>query len=210
MAERTNKVTIHKGNYDSGQFESFRFDMLAKNIEALQKELLTKINMKDVLPLIKQNSQPFSESLEELREYVEQSMDSTRRILNSQTEINKEISMGVLIAWWHSFEQQHEIAIINQEVINLVPEILEVEKTPRPNCVRVLQPGIFLLKLYPIQTPEFYQHTEEEDGLDEFEIMVGTEVHIVSHESVFRLEKNKEIRLIQRCNREIVICLQKL
>jgi hypothetical protein len=36
---------------------------------------------------------------------MEKSMDSTRRILSSQTEINKEISMGVQLGWWHSFEQ---------------------------------------------------------------------------------------------------------
>ena len=41
--------------------------MLTKNIENLQQELLGKINIKDVLPLIKQNYQPLAESLEEVR-----------------------------------------------------------------------------------------------------------------------------------------------
>jgi hypothetical protein len=40
--------------------------------------------------------------------------------------------------------------------------------------------------------------------------MVGTEVQVVGRESVLRLEKNRELRLIQRANRELVICLQKL
>lgn len=76
--------------------------------------------------------------------------------------------MGVLLGWWHSFEQQHEIAIINQEIINLVPEILEVEKTARPNCIRVLQTGMFLLKIHPIEVGDFYERSEEECSLDEF------------------------------------------
>ena len=113
--------------------------------------------------------------------------------------------MGVQLGWWHSVEQQHEIAVINQEIINLVPEILEIEKAQRPSCIRVLQPGIFLLKVHPIG-----QYESEEAFAEEFEVMVGTEVHIVARESVLRLEKHKEIRLIQRFDREIVICLQKL
>lgn len=65
------------------------------------------MNIKDVMPIMKQNYQPLADSLEEVREYVEQSMESTKRILSSQTEINKEISLGVKVAWWHCFEQQH-------------------------------------------------------------------------------------------------------
>lgn len=34
--------------------------MLTKNIETLQQELLGKMNIKDVLPLIKQNCQPLA------------------------------------------------------------------------------------------------------------------------------------------------------
>jgi hypothetical protein len=106
--ERTNKATVHKcQNENSNQFEAFRLDMISKNMETLQKELLSKMNMKDVLPLIRQNCQPVSEALEEVREYVEQSMESTKKILGSQTEINREISMGVKLAWWHSYEQEH-------------------------------------------------------------------------------------------------------
>ena len=89
-------------------------DMLTKNLENLQQELLGKINIKDVLPLIKQNYQPLAESLEEVRQYVEQSMDSTKKILSSQTEINKEISQGVKLTWWHSYQQQHQFALINK------------------------------------------------------------------------------------------------
>ena len=66
-AEGSNKATVHKNGCEISHFESFRFDMLYKSIEALQRELLGKINPKDVLPLIKQSSQPLSESLEELR-----------------------------------------------------------------------------------------------------------------------------------------------
>jgi hypothetical protein len=77
-------------------------------------------------------------------------MDSTRRILSSQTEINKEISLGVLLAWWHSCEQHLGIAVLARELINLVPEILQLENGPRPTCVRVHQSGLFLLKLHPV------------------------------------------------------------
>jgi hypothetical protein len=48
-------------------------------------------------------------------------MESTKRILSSQTEINKEISLGVKVAWWHSFQQEHHFALINKEIINLIP-----------------------------------------------------------------------------------------
>jgi hypothetical protein len=41
-------------------------------------------------------------------------MDSTKKILSSQTEINKEISMGVKVAWWHSYQQMHQFALINK------------------------------------------------------------------------------------------------
>jgi len=40
--------------------------------------------------------------------------------------------------------------------------------------------------------------------------MVGTEVLMVDQESVLRLEKGSELRIIQRVNREMVVCLQKL
>jgi len=95
--------------------------MLTKSIEGIQQELLGKMNIKDVFPLIKQNYQPLADSLEEVRDYVEQSMESTKKILSSQTEINKEISQGVKLTWWHSYQQQHQFALINREILNLIP-----------------------------------------------------------------------------------------
>ena len=66
--DKSNKPTIHKcASTENNQFESFRLDMLNKNIETLQQELLNKMNIKDLLPLIKQNVLPISESLEEIR-----------------------------------------------------------------------------------------------------------------------------------------------
>ena len=46
-------------------------------------------SIRDVLPLIKQNVLPISDCLEEVKEYVEQSIDNTKKILSSQTEIHK-------------------------------------------------------------------------------------------------------------------------
>jgi hypothetical protein len=40
--------------------------------------------------------------------------------------------------------------------------------------------------------------------------MIGTEVHIFGNESVLRLEKNSEVRIILRSHAEIVIYMQKL
>lgn len=148
--DHTNKATVHKCSPEGNKFENFRYDMLSKSIETLQKELLTKINIKDVLPIIKQNYEPLHSSVEEIREYVEQSMESTKKILSSQTEINREISMGVRVAWWHSYQHEHQFAIINKEVINLVPEILEVAKGPSPSFVRVNQQGLYLFRISPI------------------------------------------------------------
>ena len=37
--------------------------MVHKNIETLQQELMQKMNIKDVLPLIRQNYHPISQSL---------------------------------------------------------------------------------------------------------------------------------------------------
>jgi hypothetical protein len=63
-----------------------------------------------------------------------------------------------------------------------------VAQGARPNCVRVHQQGLYLLKLFPIGPggPCFIEDDEEESE-DEFEVMIGTEVHLQGHESVMRL-----------------------
>ena len=50
----------------------------------------------------------------------------------------------------------------------------------------------------------------EESILDEFELMVGTDVFVLPQESVMRFEKNSEIRVIMRNQCELVLSLQKL
>jgi hypothetical protein len=40
--------------------------------------------------------------------------------------------------------------------------------------------------------------------------MIGTEVHILGNESVLRLEKNSEVRIILRSHSEIIIYIQKI
>ena len=45
--------------------------MLYKNVEALQKEMLGKINIKDVLPIVKQQTHSFYQSIDEIKDYIE-------------------------------------------------------------------------------------------------------------------------------------------
>ena len=40
--------------------------------------------------------------------------------------------------------------------------------------------------------------------------MIGTDVHLAGRENVLRLEKNSQIRIIERVEREIAFCVQKL
>jgi|688.fasta_scaffold1245160_1 hypothetical protein len=47
--------------------------------------MLTKINIKDILPIVRQNTQSFTDSNQELRDYIEESVESMRKILSSQT-----------------------------------------------------------------------------------------------------------------------------
>jgi hypothetical protein len=47
--------------------------------------MLNKMNIKDILPIIRQNTQSFTDSTQELKDYIEESMDSMRKILSSQT-----------------------------------------------------------------------------------------------------------------------------
>lgn len=143
-------------------------------------------------------------------------MESTRRILSSQTEINREISLGVKIAWWYSYQQEHQFAIINKEIINLVPEILELPKSTHPNFIKVNQQGLYIFKASPIgntRAPTFDPTQEQEVDLEEdslFEVMVGTDVHLCRQETALRLDKNCEVRVIERSERELVFSLQKL
>lgn len=67
--------------------------------------MLSKINIKDILPIIKQNTQSFSDSTQELRDYIEESVESMRKILSNQTEINQELSLNNRSGWWHSYTQ---------------------------------------------------------------------------------------------------------
>jgi hypothetical protein len=54
---------VHRGNWEGGQFESVRFEGLARGLEAVQRELVGKVNLKDVLPLVRQGSQPLGQAL---------------------------------------------------------------------------------------------------------------------------------------------------
>lgn len=69
----------------------------------MQKEISTKINIKDVLPIIKKNLQPLSQLVDEVRNYAEDAIESTKKILMSQSEINQELCIVCRIVWWHSF-----------------------------------------------------------------------------------------------------------
>lgn len=93
-------------------------------------------------------------------------MESTRRILSSQTEINREISLGVKVAWWHSYQQEHQFAIINKEIINLIPEILELPKAHHPNFIKINQQGLYIFKISPIDNTHAptFDPTEEEEA----------------------------------------------
>ena len=45
--------------------------MLSKSLETLQKEMLQKMNIKDLLPIIKQQTTPFYQSMDEVKEYID-------------------------------------------------------------------------------------------------------------------------------------------
>lgn len=89
-----------------------------------------------------------------------------------------------------------------------MPEIIQVGPGNNPNFVKVHQQGLYLLKIHSIENNPSLEGDEEED--DMFEVMIGTEVMVMGRENVLRLEKGNELRIIQRVNREIVVCLQKL
>ena len=59
------------------------------------------------------------------------------------------------MAWWHSFEQEHQFAIINKEIINLIPEILEVGGGKRCNYIQVHQQGLYLIRVFPIESQHY-------------------------------------------------------
>lgn len=69
-----------------------------------------------------------------------------------------------------------------------MPEILEKGKGNRANYIKVIQQGLFLLKINPIEPNNLpFQNEESEENVDLFEVMIGTEVMVVGRESTLRL-----------------------
>jgi hypothetical protein len=69
--------------------ESHQIAHLMRMFEAMQKEISNKINIKDIMPIIKKNTQPLSQLIEQVKSYTEEAIESTKKILINQSEINQ-------------------------------------------------------------------------------------------------------------------------
>jgi hypothetical protein len=77
----------------------------------MQKELSNKINIKDLLPILKRNTQPLSELIDQVKSYTEEAIESTKKILINQSEINQELCLVSKVGWWQSFEAREGFAL---------------------------------------------------------------------------------------------------
>jgi hypothetical protein len=73
------------------------------------------------MSIIKKNSQPLSQLIEQIKSYTEEAIESTKKILINQSEINQELCLVSRLGWWHSFEAREGFAVWNKEIVNLVP-----------------------------------------------------------------------------------------
>lgn len=51
--------------------ESHQLAHLMRSIEALQKDISHKINIKDILPIIRKNTNPLSQMIDQIKNYTE-------------------------------------------------------------------------------------------------------------------------------------------
>ena len=73
ISEKKNrKISGERNQGGSQSFDSIRMDIVGKSMENLQKELSLKLNIKDVLPLVKKNLAPLSEQIKEMKTYLEE------------------------------------------------------------------------------------------------------------------------------------------
>lgn len=87
-------------------------------------------------------------------------MDSTRKIMASQTDINREMSLGARVGWWLTYEQHNDIAIFGKELINLLPEVFSLPNRPLRNSIAVAQQGTYILRILPLhETQQLQDHS---------------------------------------------------
>lgn len=94
--------------------ESHQLSHFMRIIESIQKEISHKINIKDILVILKKNIQPLSELIEQVKNYTEEGIESTKKILISQSEINQELCLVAKLGWWESFETKGGFAVWNK------------------------------------------------------------------------------------------------
>lgn len=62
---------------------------LMRSIEVMQKDISNKINIKDILPIIKKSTHPLSQMIDQIKAYTEDAIESTKKILVNQSQINQ-------------------------------------------------------------------------------------------------------------------------
>ena len=114
----------------------------------MQKEVAEKLNIRDVVPVVHKTIESWSDQVQEMRKCMEEGMESTKKILLHQSEINHELSMGLRVGWWQSWNHCDGLAVWEKEIINLFPEGFILKE---PTSFLIHQPGLYLIKILPFE-----------------------------------------------------------
>jgi argininosuccinate lyase len=172
---------LNRGSTAKSKGEEHQVTYLMKSMEALQRDIANKMNIKDILPIIKKSLQPLSQLVEQVKTYTEEATESTKKILINQTEINQELCLLAKLGWWQSFEEKDGFAVWNKEVANLIPENFIFERDS--NLVIVVQQGNYLFKVL----------SPTNDNPERI-VVGGHELELVG-ESLIKVEKNTSIQV---------------
>lgn len=195
FSDKTIKDKNIKADMLDSQTEPIRFNHLQRIVEGLQKDLASKLSIKDLMPMIKKNTEQLGHRISEMKNYTEEAIESTKKILVHQSEINQELCSISKVGWWQSFEDHGGFAVWNKELANMLPEVFIFEKNT--SSLFLAQQGYYLIK---VVCP---------DGEADLKGLVvnGEDIGIRS-ETVVRCEKDCSLRV--RWEGEVLLMIHKL